>query len=84
MPLIDERVEVRKLEVLAGLKLKGMRYVGASWADVLERVAEDNKCVEVNLLDHSRRDIQVKLSNVITCSSSKQEPTSYACDISHC
>jgi pimeloyl-ACP methyl ester carboxylesterase len=84
MPLVDERVEVVENEILAGLKLEGLRYTGASWADILERVAEDNECVEVEIRDSSRRDIRLALSNALACPARRGEAASYVCDISYC
>jgi len=62
MPLVDELIAVTDPKIGAQLRLNGSRYVGSSWADVFERIAEDNQCVSVEISDLRRNRITVSFS----------------------
>ena len=86
VPLVDQYVEVpsRMEAILGGLRLRNQRYVGATWADVLESVGEENSCVTVDVRDMARRDILLLVEDPVSCPVRGQDQPSWACDASLC
>ena len=85
-PLVDESIEVDadNIAILKGLKLRRDRYFGATWADVLEAVAEDNSCIRVSVPDRKRRAIRLSTVGAKTCPQRSDFGPSLACSLSDC
>lgn len=82
LPYIDQTVSVSASDIpsLKALRLKNSRYVGATWADVLERVSDDNACVVVNVKDRVRRNIVLSLNDLASCAGNGE----LVCDLEAC
>lgn len=83
MPLIDEAVSVtgKGVAALETLKLRGDAFAGASWADVLQAVSAQNKCVTVAIADKARRDVSIGLEGPVACAA---RPPLQVCDPADC
>lgn len=86
VPLVDQSVAVSQgaETVLRGLRLRDHRYIGATWADVLQNVAEANACVVLEVRDNARRDLYLSIDGAVSCPTTAQETGTWACSASAC
>lgn len=71
-PLVYESIQVsaEDMRLFQDLALRNLSYIGASWSDVFERIAEFNKCVEVNADEPARTQLILSTANPVRCDAS--------------